>query len=346
MYNGLLINRQGAILLRIAVFVLLALTLALPAAAQTAEVRRAAVAETLATAPACVGLGDAYWEIGDASGRLAWGQRGTAITAERPIHIASASKWLWGAYVVERREGKPSSDDIAALTMSSGQVGLNPLRCKGTVADCRGRGVDHAEVGRFHYDGAHAQAQAMSLDLGKLDGPGLAAEMRRLLGTDVDFTFRSPQPAGGIIMSPAAYGRFLHKLSAGQLRLAAQLGSHAVCTLPGACPTAASSPFGRNWHYSLHHWVEDAVGEDGAFSSAGAFGFYPWISADRTHWGLLARQDAAKHAGQASAACGALLRRAWLNAMPQSGDPAALPVAERRTPVRDALRQHLLERAR
>lgn len=325
---------------------LLALTLALPAAAQVAEVRRAAVVETLATAPACMGLGDAYWEIGDAGGRLASGQRGSAIAAERPIAIASASKWLWGAYVVERREGKLTDEDVAALTMSSGQIGLNPLRCKGVVADCKGRGLDAAQVGKFHYDGAHAQVQAAGLGLGKLDGPGLAAEMRRLLGDELDFTFRSPQPAGGVRMSPAAYGRFLRKLAAGQLRLSSQLGSRAVCTLPGTCPTAAASPFGRDWHYSLHHWVEDAAGDDGAVSSAGAFGFYPWISADRTTWGLLARQDAARHAGAASAACGALLRKAWLTAVVQAGDPAAMPLAEPRQPLRDALRQRVFERGR
>lgn len=318
------------------------LAFALPAAAQDVDIRRTAVAETLATAPACSGLGDAYWEIGDASGRLASGQRGIAISPDRPLHIASASKWLWGAYVVERRDGRLTADDVAALTMSSGQVGLNPLRCRGTVADCHGRGVDTAQVGRFHYDGAHAQAQAMDLGLGAQDGPGLAAKMRKLLGQDIDFTFRSPQPAGGAIMSPAAYGRFLRKLSAGHLRLSAQLGSHAVCTLPGTCPTAAASPFGRDWHYSLHHWVEDAAGDDHALSSAGAFGFYPWLSADHTSWGLLAREDASARAGQASAACGALLRRAWATARPQMGDPSAVPVSERRHP----LRQRVLDRAR
>lgn len=327
-------------------FVVLALLVALPAAAQDLGVRRAAVQATLEQAPACRDLGDAYWEIGDASGRLAWGQRGQGVTAGRPIAIASASKWLWGAYVAERRGGSPSGDDVAALTMSSGRVGLNPLRCKGRVADCLTGPADPALVGRFDYDGGHAQQQAADFGLGALDGPALAAEMRRVLGQELDFTFRSPQPAGGVIMAPAAYGRFLHKLATGGLRLSELLGSHAVCTLPGTCPTAAKSPFGRNWHYSLHHWVEDAAGDDGAVSSAGAFGFYPWISADHALWGLLARHDASRHAGQASAACGALLRHAWISAAPQNGDGAVMPASERSHPIRDALRQRLLERGR
>lgn len=330
--------------------VVLALLFALPAAAQGVDVRRAAVEATLAQAPACTKLGDAYWEIGDAGGRLAWGQRGRAIPADRPIRIASASKWLWGAYVAERAGGTLRDEDVAALTMSSGYTGLNPLHCKGTVADCLTGNSDPTRVGRFDYDGGHAQQQAAGFGLGGLDGPALAAEMRRLLGSELDFTFRSPQPAGGVIMSPSAYGRFLRKLTAGQLRLSGALGSHAVCTLPGTCPTAVSSPADRDWHYSLHHWVEDAAGDDGAVSSPGAFGFYPWIAADRTTWGLLAREEVARGAWKASAACGVLLRKAWFAATPQKGDAtvtqASAKSSERAHPIRDALRQRMLERGR
>lgn len=326
--------------------VVLVLLVALPATAQTVDARRAAVQATLDQAPACAGLGDAYWEIGDADGRLAWGQRGRTITADRPLRIASASKWLWGAYAVERAGGALTADDIAALTMSSGYVGVNPLRCQGKVADCQGRGQVAAQVGRFHYDSGHSQHQAVAFGLGGLDGPGLAAEMRRLLGRELDFTMRSPQPAGGVIMAPAAYGLFLRKLTAGQLRLSPLLGSHAVCTLPGTCPSAIQSPLDRDWHYSLHHWVEDTPGDDGAVSSAGAFGFYPWISADRKAWGLLAREQAERHAGRASAICGILLRKAWFAGVPQMGGPAATPVSERAHPIRDALRQRMIERGR
>lgn len=339
---------RGAKLFRWMLAPVAALVVATTAVAQTTDARRMAVEATLTRAPACAGLGDAYWQIGDRNGLLAWGQRGGTITAERPIGIASASKWLWGAYVTERRGGALNASDIAALTMSLGYGGLNPLNCRGTVAECRDHGLDPAQTGRFRYDGAHAQRQAVALGLGALDGPGLAREMRRVLGSDLDFTMRSPQPAGGVIMSPTAYGRFLRKLSAGELRLSAQLGSHAVCTLPGTCPTAVKSPFDRNWHYSLHHWVEDAAGDDGALSSAGAFGFYPWLSADRATWGLLARHDTTPRAGRASAVCGALLRHAWVTAAEQSGalDTVAHEGGNRPHPIREALRRRAQERGR
>lgn len=312
---------------------------------QTVTQRRDAVQATLDRAPACRDLGDAYWQIGDSSGPLAWGQRGATITASRPLRIASASKWLWAAYVAERRQGKPTPDDVTALTMRSGWIGVNPLRCRGTVADCPGDGRVAAEGGRFHYDSGHAQHQAVTLGLGGLDGPALAAEIRRLIGPELDFTMNSPQPAGGVIMAPAAYGRFLRKLAGGGLTLSAMLGSQAVCTLPGRCATASKSPLDRDWHYSLHHWVEDGPGDDGALSSAGAFGFYPWISADHSLWGLLAREELSPRAGRASALCGGLMRRAWQTARPQLSTNADLPPAgDRPHPVRDALRHWLRDR--
>lgn len=340
--------------MRVLVSLLLLVTAVPSALAQSLEDRRTAVQATLEHAALCRDLGDAYWEIGDASGPLAWGQRGATITAKRPVRIASASKWLWAAYVAERHHGTLGADDVAALTMRSGWVGVNPLRCRGTVADCPGKGLVAAEVGRFHYDSGHAQHQAVVLGLGGLDGPALAAEIRRQVGPELDFTMKSPQPAGGVIMAPATYGRFLHKLATGELALSAMLGSHPVCTLPGTCAAADKSPLDRDWHYSLHHWVEDAAAGDGAFSSAGAFGFYPWISADRSLWGLLAREELSPHAGRASALCGGLLRTAWRTAQPQQGDAAATTAGTTTTgttttggrphPLRDALRQRWRDR--
>ncbi len=276
--------------------------------------RLSSVRETVAAAPSCAGLGDYYWAVGDGGGILAWGQQGSRITATRPIHIASASKWLWGAYVIERRQGRLTDDDIAALTMRSGHDGLNPLSCRAgqTVADCLPSSFQPGHVGLFSYDGGHDQYLAVSLGLGGMTGAQLADEMRRLLGADLDFTFRSPQPAGGGMASPADYGRFLQKIVAGTMRMSASLGDHAVCTLPEQCPQSRHSPAPWPWHYSLNHWVEDGPGDDGAFSSPGLFGFYPWISADRRYWGIFAREHLGRQAWQDSARCGALIRRAWM----------------------------------
>ncbi len=51
---------------------------------------------------------------------------------------------------------------------------------------------------------------------------------------------------------------------------------------------------------------------DGAFSSAGAFGFYPWIDSGKTYYGVVARQVFAQNAGYDSARCGRLIRKAWI----------------------------------
>jgi hypothetical protein len=61
-----------------------------------------------------------------------------------------------------------------------------------------------------------------------------------------------------------------------------------VCTNPRTCAQAVFAPLPPNesWHHSVGHWVEDdPVVGDGAFSSPGAFGFYPWVDASRTHYG-------------------------------------------------------------
>jgi hypothetical protein len=98
------------------------------------------------------------------------------------------------------------------------------------------------------------------------------------------------------------------------------LGTHAVCTNPATCSTALYSPVPsvESWHYSLAHWVEDdpSVG-DGSFSSAGAFGFYPWIDASKTYYGILARYSLAPGAYIQSVYCGRTIRKAWMTGIAQ-----------------------------
>jgi hypothetical protein len=98
------------------------------------------------------------------------------------------------------------------------------------------------------------------------------------------------------------------------------LGANAVCTNPATCPNEAVKapiPSTETWHYAVGHWVEDdpKVG-DGAFSSPGAFGFYPWIDASKTYYGILAREDRHRTAEDKPAVlsvdCGRLIRKAWL----------------------------------
>ncbi|HET8710602.1 MAG TPA: hypothetical protein VFM32_04455, partial [Spongiibacteraceae bacterium] len=86
---------------------------------------------------------------------------------------------------------------------------------------------------------------------------------------------------------------------------------------PKTCRQAVFSPVPAAWHYSLNHWVEDSGDDDGAFSSPGAFGFYPWISADKQWYGILAREDRMPNAAKESVYCGVKLRRAWMTGQSQ-----------------------------
>lgn len=279
----------------------------------------AATATAQSAGNACAAIRPFYWEIGDRSAALASGAvGGSAYGPVTTMNIASASKWLYGAYVVQRRGGAPTAEDIKHLTFRSGYTRFAICLPGQTVDGCLNylnNGVYvSASDGRFDYGGGHMQKHASLIGLGALNNASLAAELRGQLGIDIALTFSQPQPAGGVVSTPADYARFLRKLLGGSLALGGLLGSQAVCTNPLTCPTADSTPVPgtESWHYSLGHWVEDdpQVG-DGAFSSAGAFGFYPWIDAARTHYGIVAR-EAAAGSGEASANCGRLIRKAWV----------------------------------
>jgi CubicO group peptidase (beta-lactamase class C family) len=139
-----------------------------------------------------------------------------------------------------------------------------------------------------------------------------------MLGTA--FTYDEPQLAGGARASAAEYGAFLQRIVGGQLLMRDALGTHAVCTNPQTCPTAVYTPMSptESPHYSIGHWVEDdPVMGDGAFSSAGAFGFYPWIDRTKTWWGVISRFDAGVRSepgpGVESLYCGRDIRAAWVS---------------------------------
>ena len=160
---------------------------------------------------------------------------------------------------------------------------------------------------------------------GSLGPDGLALAVKQALapalGADWRFSYSQAMPAGGGVTSAADYSRFLRALLDGSLQLGRLLGTQAVCTNPQTCPLEAVKtpiPATENWHYSLGHWVEDdaAVG-DGAFSSAGSFGFYPWIDRTKTWYGVLARQVPGQQEGYASAQCGRLIRKAWVTGVAQ-----------------------------
>lgn len=302
-------------------------------------VQRLKAAQSVADkAPACIAAQPFYWEIGDAHASLAQGRVGAAAPQPHTkLAIASASKWLFAAYVMERRQGDLRPADIEQLTFRSGYTQFRLCRDGQTVEACRSswlnrRGEqDPDTVGRFDYNGGHMQQLAAAMGLGPLDVNGLAMKMRRELapvGVQWDLGYGQAQPAGGVQTSPQVYAQFLQGLLSGRLRLGAHLGQHAVCTRAQDCPTEAIRtpiPAGEAWHYALGHWVEDdpAVG-DGAFSSPGAFGFYPWVDASKQYYGLVAREvrkgvllgNEEDKPSMQSVECGRQIRRAWLTGRP------------------------------
>lgn len=322
---------------------LIALLTALPLLAQadpTPAQRATAARLTAEKSAACVAAQPFYWEIGDASQPLAGGKAGdNAPDRSTRMAIASASKWIYAGFVAERRQGQLTGEDIKFLHFKSGYTYFHVCRADQSVAACQqslinGRGRQNpATEGRFDYSGGHMQKHAVLMGLGSLGPDGLGLAVRQTLagtlGNDWQFDYSQAQPAGGGKSSAADYSRFLRAAMSERLQIGRLLGSHAVCTNPQTCPREAVKtpiPETESWHYSIGHWVEDdpQVG-DGAFSSPGAFGFYPWISADKRFYGLIAREqrhgvmsgDPSDKPAVASVDCGREVRAAWMDGRPR-----------------------------
>lgn len=302
-------------------------------ASQPTNASVAAATQTANTNTLCTAVSPFYWEIGDKDAPLASGAVGaSAPTATTLMPIASASKWIFGAYVVEKMAGNVAPADVPMLNFTSGYAGFAGDSCPnmGTIDDCLAGAAGQqipADVGKYDYNGAHLQKLASVMGLGAMSNAALGTEVRSQIGTEINVNYSQPQPAGGIYTSADQYVLFLRKLLVGSskpLRMGAMLAADSVCTNPVTCPTAVYSPIPGNpnstesWHYGLAHWIEDdpKVG-DGAFSSAGKFGFYPWVNADRTLYGVLARKDTAGRAGYDSALCGRLIRKAFVTGVAQ-----------------------------
>jgi hypothetical protein len=276
------------------------------------------VEDAIAADESCQASIPFYWEIGDVEGVLASGHVGAAPEREDSMAIASATKWLFGAYVIE------TADDLAGagpyLNMTAGYNSLEYRSCRRvvTVEDCWYTGDNSqftaADVGVFHYASGHFQKWAMDHGMGAMDNAALAAEFSDVLGVAVDFN--TPQMAAGAVMSAAAYAQFLQRIVAGELAILQYLGRDAVCTLPQACTSAEYSPAPAAWHYAWGHWIEDDAEGDGVYSSPGAFGFYPWVTQDRLQYGLIARAELGVGEHISSAMCGRAIRAAWRGGEP------------------------------
>jgi hypothetical protein len=220
-------------------------------------IRMAAATQTANSNSVCTNIAPFYWEIGDKDQPLASGSTGNnSFTADTRISIASVSKWFFGAYVAEKRNGLAS--------MNRAQLDI---------------------------------------------------EYKSVLG-DIGVTFNSPQPAGGMEGSANNYSAFLRRILRKELKISNLLGYSPVCTEPSTCDLALNSPFSpESNQYSVGHWIEvDPQLGDGSFSSAGAFGFYPWIDSTKTYYGVISRSDPT--GARTSVNCGRLIRRAFIEGRP------------------------------
>ena len=299
-----------------------------------------AATQTALNNAACKAITSFYWEIGDVSRVLASGTGGIGgpvPTATTAMNVASASKWVYGMYATEKRgaAGLSATADLPYLNFTSGYSNFTLPSCPGlagTVDDClagtRGElNAAEAAAGTYHYNSGHMQKHASNLGLGNLTATGFATEVVNTLKANdptlsLSLSYFDVQPAAAVNTDATNYARLLRKMLVGSpapLRIASLLGraDYQVCTLTRAPCQAAYSPTDQGWHYALGHWVEDdaatVAAGNVAYSSAGAFGFYPWVNKDRTLYGIVAREETGgTQEGFASASCGQQIRLAYV----------------------------------
>lgn len=294
-------------------------------------------AASAAQSTVCEDIQPFYWEIGDDDEVLASGQvGGTEYARATTVNLASGSKWVTSAYVLERYpdllNGTPSTTEqemIDALRMMRGHVFFNDENCVSLsdVEACHtywlNDAVNSNRIGYFNYNGGDVQWIADStshLDIGNFTLSGLASEVDYYLDLGSSFDVDWVALASGYRMSAADYAEFLRKLMTEEYVLGEYLGHGAVDT---QCGWWCTSPIGDvDMEYSLYHWVENQSADqelqngktlpagDGSFSSAGAFGFYPWISSDKSHYGIVSTEGEAGTSAD-SLVCGIAIRQAF-----------------------------------
>jgi len=294
-------------------------------------------AQTARTAAACVANGNFYWEIGHRGGVIGSGSvvnnaSAATVDANSYMSIASASKMVFAAYVSEYCGGLPCTTPgnpvpaETALRMLSGYV-TSGSACSNassttTVAACTANPAVYYKAGAdgvFHYSGGQFITFAQGEPhLQNLTGQGLANEVNAYLGTAFNFGANgaNPWPAGAGWSTPANYAVFLRNIlysnvdPVNGLKFFNVLGADAVDASVAASSYTPVTQ--QNWAYSYGHWVEDqgsgGAAWDRAFSSPGAFGFYPWIAQGKRTYGIVARTGGNFFQ---SVLCGQAIRRAY-----------------------------------
>lgn len=197
-------------------------------------------------------------------------------------------------------------------------------------------------VGVYIYQGAHDEVHAANHSpLANFTDPQITVAIGNQTGSQMSYV--QPLLSGGAAATAAQYATMLQNMLSNTYYKTQILPSiHTTCTFPGGnysnqtvggvtgptnC-TAQYSPINGCWQYALGFWVETgpsvatgscpAENGDGAYSSPGSDGYYPWIDKTMTYYGIIARSAGAGQ-GYASAQCGRLIRQAWLSGVQQTG---------------------------
>jgi hypothetical protein len=174
----------------------------------------AATAAAQSSVNACASIRPFYWEIGDRSSAMASGSVSSAAsttvyTQASLMSIASASKWLYATYVVEKRAGVLTADDYRYLNFESGYTSFATCDQGQTVAECDAMGTNGdytaADDGKFFYNGGHMEKHATLFGLGAMNNAALATEIKSQLGSTGTLIYTQPQLAGGVFTSSAVY---------------------------------------------------------------------------------------------------------------------------------------------
>lgn len=169
-------------------------------AAATVAAKNAANTDPMCTTDK---LGDFYWEIGNASDNapIVYSSQGTgSVNSSSYFNIASASKWIFGAYVLEKK-GIDQVRGISALKdglrFMSGYTGFNEDACIGkqNVTACYIAGMNGKTgqanpdtVNKFDYDSGHDQKLAnVDLGLANFTAAQLDAEYQNTIGLSTGF---------------------------------------------------------------------------------------------------------------------------------------------------------------
>jgi hypothetical protein len=292
-----------------------------------------------------------------ASGSVGYENGQPIVVATTYYSIGSASKMLYAAYVTQVRGAAGIlTPDISFLTLTSGYANMPTTDTAGnvcpqtdtpdTVNTCLALTSPLSQypdepfsylipedIGMFYYNSGHMEVHAQEymalgpISVGPIGSPpptlGTMFAAEFWLGAGAMFNYTEPLMSGGIATTGAVYAGLLRSILNGSLVFRDALGIDQVCTQPSTCPTAIYSPLQKQeaWNYSIGHWVEDnpLTDGDGAFSSAGEFGFYPWIDSTKSYYGIISRYQTQANSAYASIQCGRLIRAAFMTGSEQTG---------------------------